>query len=79
MKRGRVGGIMNSLTTVGQILAMAGAGFAGELVDLRWIYGASGVFVALAGLVARFAIVEPKGMVAESPPDISQLGGPELA
>ena len=65
LKRGRIGGIMNSLTTVGQVLAMALAGVAGQSVDLRLIYAASGAFVALAGLVSFVAIEEPQGMVVE--------------
>jgi MFS transporter, DHA3 family, macrolide efflux protein len=76
LKRGRVGGIMNSLTTVGQILAMAGAGFAGESVGLRWIYGASGVVVAISGAVSLLAIEEPKGMVVEQQP-VGVAVGPE--
>jgi MFS family permease len=65
LKRGRVGGTLNSLTTVGQVLAMALAGVAGESIDLRLIYAASGLVVALGGLVSFLAIEEPSGMVVE--------------
>jgi MFS family permease len=68
LKRGRVGGIMGSLTTVGQIVAMAGAGIAGESIDLRLIYAAAGAVVALSGLVPLLGIEEPVGMVVEKSP-----------
>lgn len=68
LKRGRVGALMGSLATVASILSMVAAGLAGERVDLRWIYSATGLLIALAGAVSLVAVEEPAGMVQEGAP-----------
>ncbi len=57
-KRGRVGGVVNSIATVAGVASMATASLISETVGLRAVYVTCGVLVGLAGLVA-LRIPEP--------------------
>lgn len=65
LKRGRIGGLTGSITTVASILSMVAAGVAGEHVDLRWIYAASGLIIAAAGVVSLVAVDEPRRAIQQ--------------
>jgi hypothetical protein len=59
LKRGRVAGAMNALTTAASLLSMAVAASLGEVVRLGMIYVAAGAIVVVAGVVGFFVLMEP--------------------
>jgi len=59
LKRGRVSGALNALTTAATLLSMAVAASLGEVVMLGTIYVAAGVIVVAAGLVGFAVLEEP--------------------
>jgi MFS family permease len=75
LKRGRVGGAMNALTTAATLLSMAVAASLGEVVKLGLIYVAAGVIVMAAGIVGLAVLVEPR--TAPEAPGLA--GGAEVA
>jgi len=58
LKRGRVAGALNALTTAATLLSMATASSLGEVVKLGAIYVAAGAIVAAAGVVGFFVLQE---------------------
>jgi DHA3 family macrolide efflux protein-like MFS transporter len=59
LKRGRVAGAMNALTTSASLLSMAVAASLGEVIRLGMIYVAAGAIVVVAGVVGFFVLQEP--------------------
>lgn len=72
LKRGRVAGALNALTTAATLLSMAAAASLGEVVRLGAIYVAAGAIVVAAGVVGFFVLQEP------GPPQV-ELAGPAIA
>ena len=60
LKRGRVSGALNALTTAATLLSMAVAASLGEVVKLGTIYVAAGAIVVAAGLVGFAVLEEPR-------------------
>ena len=69
LKRGRVGGALNALTTAASLLSMSAASVFGEMVGLHWVYIVAGLIAVAAGLVGFAVLQEPP-----SPP-VEQLAG----
>jgi hypothetical protein len=63
LKRGRVDGALNALTTAAGLLSMAAAAALGEVVPLRTIYVVAGAITALGGPVGLVVLREPEGSV----------------
>lgn len=68
LKRGRVAGALNALTTAATLLSMAAAASLGEVVRLGAIYVAAGGIVVAAGVVGFFVLQEP------GPPQVEPAG-----
>ncbi len=68
LKRGRVGSALNALTTAVGLVSMTVAASLGEIVALRVIYVAAGLFVTLGGVVGLAVLVEPKAQPDEGGP-----------
>jgi len=65
LKRGRVGGALNALTTAAGLISMAVAAALGEVIPLRTIYVIAGLITGAAGLVALVVLQEPEAAAAE--------------
>jgi DHA3 family macrolide efflux protein-like MFS transporter len=68
LKRGRVGSALNALTTAVGLVSMTVAASLGEIVALRIIYVAAGLFVTLGGVVGLAVLVEPEAQPDEGGP-----------
>jgi len=73
LKRGRVSGALNALTTAATLLSMAVAASLGEVVKLGTIYVAAGAIVAAAGIVGFFVLEEPDA-AQEAPAESAAAG-----
>jgi MFS family permease len=59
LKRGRVGGALNAVTTAASLLSMAIAASLGEVVKLGMIYVVAGAIVVAAGVMGLAVLEEP--------------------
>jgi hypothetical protein len=66
-----VGSAMNAITTAASQLSMALAAGLGEVVALRLIYVAAGVFVSAGGLVGLLVLQEPAAPAQEAARDVT--------
>jgi len=79
LKRGRVGGALNAVTTAATLLSMAVAASLGEVVKLGMIYVVAGAIVVAAGVMGLAVLEEPKAQEAPAPrPLLRQERGPEV-
>ncbi len=59
LKRGRVGGSLNAMTTAASLISMAAASSMADLIGLRTIYVIAGLIAAAAGFVGLAVLREP--------------------
>ncbi|MBN1955103.1 MAG: MFS transporter [Anaerolineae bacterium] len=60
LKRGRVGSVLNALTTAAGLISMAAAAAFGEAIGLRTVYVLSGSIVAVAGVLGLVVLRDPE-------------------